>query len=379
MKLQILVGLIALTTFTQGCLNSKTGKPTIAASNPEGESLPHINANMYPVHKVVCDPWEPNDPGPNDGLVAQLYYRGQGQPDFPNVQSYIDSAIKSNKYLFFSDLNVPTRIFSLGFPTQTGGVVQNDMNENLNEYFALRFQSVFKLSAGDEEGDYEFALLSDDGAMMRMKQDDNSFKVIVENDGHHPTRMGCGTQIVPITKESEILVQMDYYQGPRHHIAMIPMFRKVNGTPQAEPLCGVTGNETYFNYNNNSSPQQPYLALLDRGWKPIAAANWHLPASSVVNPCTPGTPPVISNFKLVRSEEGFMTFSWTTNVPATSQIFYKNVASGEEALTTSDNVMRTSHQISVYLQIGQVYDFQAVSISSDYGKGYSNTLRLTVN
>jgi hypothetical protein len=375
---QTLVALMTSLSIT-ACLSSKTGD-TIAASNPSADQLSTFNANMYPINKVVCDPFDPNPPGPNDGLVATLYYKSKNQSPLLNVQSYVDLAQKSNKYLFFSNLNVPTRIFELGFPTETGDMIKNDAGEDLNEYFALSFNSVLKLAAGDEEGEYQMALLSDDGAVMKVKQSDGTYKTIVNNDGDHPTRFGCGLQNLNLTKETELAVQLDYYQGPRYHIALIPMWRKVTANMPAETSCGITGNETFFDYNHNSTPQSAYNQLLARGWKPIAAANWHLPASSVFNPCVPGTVPVISNFKLLTNTEGLVVFTWETDIPATSQLLYKNVSSGEEGLSAADNVLRTQHQVSVYqgIALGQTYDFQGISISENYGKSLSSVVRLKV-
>jgi hypothetical protein len=365
---------------TSGCLNQNNNEPTIAASNPSADQLSTFNTNMYPINKVVCDPFDPNYPGPNDGLVATLYYKLQNQSPLPAVQDYIDHTQRSNKYLFFSSLNVPTRIFELGFPTETGTKVQNDAGEDLNEYFALSFSSILKLTESDEAGEYQLALLSDDGAVFKIKQSDGTFKTVVNNDGQHPTRLGCGTETIQMNHSSEVAVQLDYYQGPRYHIAMVPMWRKVTATLPPETSCGLTGNETFFDYAHGSTPQPAYQQLLARGWKPIAAGNWHLPASSIFNPCVPGTVPVISNFKLVSSTEGFVVFSWTTDIPATSQLLYKNVASGVETLTEADNVLRTSHQVSVYqgMMIGQTYDFQGISISENYGKSLSPVLRITV-
>jgi hypothetical protein len=375
---QILIVCVTSLSIT-ACLSSKNGD-TIAASNPSTDQLSTFNANMYPINKVVCDPFDPNPPGPNDGLVATLYYKSTNQSPLANVQSYIDLAQKSNKYLFFSSLNVPTRIFELGFPTETGDMIKNDANEDLNEYFALSFKSVLKLTAEDTEGEYQMALLSDDGAVLKIKQPDGTFKTIVNNDGDHPTRLGCGIENVTLTKETELAVQLDYYQGPRYHIALIPMWRKVTANMDPETSCGATGNDTFFDYNHGSAPQSAYTQLLTRGWKPIAAANWHLPASSVFNPCVPGTAPVISNFKLLTNTEGLVVFTWETDIPATSQLFYKNIATDEEGLSAADNVLRTQHQVSVYqgVAIGQTYDFQGISISENYGKSLSPLVRLKV-
>lgn len=376
----LILSLVLLSLLTPACLSSKDGKQTLTTTNPEQGPVSTLDANFYPINKVVCDPFDPNPPGPNDGLVASLYYRKQDQAAFGAVLDYIEQAQESNKNLFFSSLNVPTRIFSLGFPSETGEMVKNDAGSDLVEYFALRFHSILKLSAPDEEGEYELALLSDDGATFKIKQADGSYKMHVNNDGDHPTRFGCGTEKIVMNRNTELAVQLDYYQGPRYHISLIPMWRKVNPNNAPETSCGLTSNEAFFDYNNASAPQSAYNQILARGWKPIAAANWHLPSSAIFNPCVSGTVPVISDFKLVRSEEGFVTFSWKTDIPSTSQLLFKNVATGVEGLTVADNTLRTSHQVNAFhgIVIGQTYDFQGISISADYGKSMSSAVRLKV-
>lgn len=373
----ILVVFLGLTV--QGCLSSKDGEVTAVATNPEQGPLSVFDVNLYSLNKVVCDPFDPGAPGPNDGLIATLYYRGQHQERWYSVWDYIEQGQKSAKHLFFSTINVPTRAFSAGFPTETGGVVQNDAGQNLDEYFALSFSSVLKLSPSDEAGEYELALLSDDGAFFSVRQSDGSYRTVVSNDGDHPTRLGCGERI-HMDHESELVVKLDYYQGPRYHISLIPMWRKVTAQTTPEPRCGDTGNELFFDSNNNSYPQPAYTQLLNRGWKPIDAANWHLPAFAIFNPCTTGKVPVISDFKIDGSVEGIVSFSWQTDIPASSQISYRHVASGAENITVGDNRLRLQHQvvIAIGLEIGQTYDFQAVSISADYGKAISQALRLKV-
>lgn len=369
---------VALLIATQGCLNSKDGKTTEVATNPEVGPLAVFDTNMYPLNKVVCDPFDPGTPGPNDGLFAQLYYRGQGQDRWYSATDFINQGQKSQQKLFFSALNVPTRAFSMGFPSETGASVMDDAGTVLNEYFALSFSSVLKLTSTDEEGEYEFALLSDDGAMMYVRDGDGVYQPIVSNDGDHPTRLGCG-QKMNLTHASELVVKLDYYQGPRYHISLIPMWRKITSSTVAETRCGQSGNDLFFDSNNNSQPKPAYNELLARGWKPIHADNWNLPAYAVFNPCTPGTTPVISDFVLSANVEGFVAFSWHTNIPATGQLLIKNVATGEEILTVSDNRLLVDHFIAkTDLAVGTTYEIRAVSISADYGKTISNPITITV-
>lgn len=373
-----LVALGILVLSTQGCLSSKDGQTTEVATNPEQGPLSVFDANIYPLNKVVCDPFDPGTPGPNDGLIAQLYYRGQGQNRWYSTTDFINLGQKSQQKLFFSSLNVPTRVFQMGFPSETGASLKDDSGNVLNEYFALSLNSILKLAPNDEEGEYEFALLSDDGAMMYVRDADGVYQTIVANDGDHPTRLGCG-QKINMNRATELVVKLDYYQGPRFHISLIPMWRKVTASTTPEPRCGQLGNSLFFDFNNNSQPQPAYNELLSRGWKPIHADNWNLPAFAIFNPCTTGTKPVISNFSLASNVEGFVSFTWTTDIPATKQLLIKNVATGVEILTTADNRLLINHTVNYFgLTIGATYEVRAISISADFGKTISNPITFTV-
>jgi len=202
-----------------GCSDEKA---SLVATNPEEGPLANFDVNTYALNKVVCDPFDPGTPGPNDGLIATLHYRGAGQPRWYTANEYIELGQKSPKNLFFSTLDVPTRLFTAGFPTETGGVIKNDAGEDLHEYFALSFRSVLKLAPGDEPGNYELALLSDDGANFFIRNSDGTYRTAVSNDGDHPTRFGCG-ETIAMDHESKIVVKLDYYQCPRYHISLIPI------------------------------------------------------------------------------------------------------------------------------------------------------------
>lgn len=369
--------LIALSFFMVNCAGSNSSETT---SNPEQGPVNNFDVNQYALNKLICDPMGEDSPapGPNDGLIATLYYRKQSQARFYDVMSYIDQGQESTQTLFFSEINVPTRVFSLGFPTETGDSVKNDGGDLLNEYFALKIQSVLKLGPEDEAGDYELALLSDDGAIMKIRDVEGVYQVVVDNDGDHPTKMGCG-DVISMNNETELVVEIDYYQGPRYHISLIPMWRKVDASTQEEPLCGRKGNSLYFDYRNDSTPQQAYDDLLDRGWEPIDADNWHLPAFANYNPCTQGTAPKILS-PSIENTEGFVTLRWRTDILAASQLLIENVATGEQTLTVSDNQLSFDHVItltSADLEQGQDYIIQPVSISNDYGKTIGEGIALS--
>lgn len=349
--------------------------PSLGTDLGAVQTLHSVNVNQHKLNEVVCDPMGgEGNPGIHDGLIAELFYLPDTGVGYNSVDRYIEEGIRSSQELFFTDVNIPTRVFSDGFPKQTGGVVQTDDNRDLYENFALRFKSTLKLSESNPEGEYELALLSDDGAILRIVDEDGAARVVVDNDGNHPTRMGCGDTVY-FDESTSYDVIMDYYQGPRYHISLIPMWRRVTDSTAQETECGKKGNSRYFDYNNGSTPKSAYTDMLLRGWEPIAAENWHLPPLAGYNPCVEGTNPLISNVQLQASNEGFATVSWTTDIPATSQVLVKDEF-GNEVMTESDNVLRTEHSVflSSEIRIGETYTFQAVSISADMGKTLSRVL-----
>ena len=130
------------------------------------------------------------------GLIGQVYVPGgpiQQMPDFDRLTPV---------YTFVTpNLNVPVRNYTDGFPTpEMQSVVEN---------FAIRFRGELAI---DTPGRYTFGLYADDGAKLYIDG-----KLVVDNDGVH-TAMGKQGDI---TLEADIYpVEIHYFQGPRHQIAL---------------------------------------------------------------------------------------------------------------------------------------------------------------
>lgn len=347
-------------------------------------TLSVFDVNMYALNKLVCDPFDggtsnPSDPNFGRGLKASLYYLRDDQPRYQHAEDYINNGMKADQFLFFKQLNVPTRTFDNGFPTESGSLVKRDDGATLYEYFALRMSSVLHLGPNDEEGTYEVAILSDDGAIWRLRGSDGNYQTIVDNDGDHPTKLGCSTYELTMTKDTQKLMQFDYYQGPRYHISVIPIWRKKVPGQAAESLCGKSGNSYFFN-ENTSAPLQPYNDLLARGWKPLTMDNYSLPASTVFNPCESGIAPIIVGFTVEDMLDGVVIARWNTDIPSTSQLRYVDVVTGVEGLTAADNTLTYEHQVVITaLKPGRQYLFQGVSISDSYGKAISSPITMTLH
>lgn len=359
-------GAVAASVLT-GCLNQKSELKA-------GESYSQFDMNRFAVNKLVCEPFDGERPTDLvQGLHAKLWHLDSSQPRYKSVEQIINNGHESEQDLFFSEIIVPTRVFSLGFPKESGGIVQTDDGQDLVEYFALELNGGLRLGPDDPEGEYELALLSDDGSIMSVAQGDGPYHVVVHNDGDHQTKLGCG-QTLTFTKDTQYRVNFKYYQGPRNHIAIIPMWRPVTNATRSEPLCGREGNSLYFDYDNHSKPKQAYKDLLARGWKPIDKDNYLIPDDVGYNPCVDTPAPVITGLSIEPLLGGAARVRWTTDIPATSQVrYFVTGTTDAETLTASDNILRTEHEVTIYgLTSDTNYTAQAISISNDYGKGFSD-------
>jgi hypothetical protein len=361
--------------FVSACSSDKGG---ISEETWSGQ-MSAFNVNEHQLHKTVCDPWGGNPPPQFDkGVEASLYYLTKNVTEDTPLYEYFQRGHHSEQTLFFSQINVPTRKFTEGFATEAGESVNDDNGDRLIEFFAMRFETKLKLNPDQELGEYEIALLSDDGAEVRIKDGDN-IQTLISHPNKTPTKMMCSTTKINFTEEGKAYpLEIDYFQGPRYHIALVLMMRKVTGNAGEDPLCGSSGNELFFDYNNNSKPLSAYKKLLKRGWAPAVAQNFDLPEKYTYNPCTAGEAPKIINFTMTRLSDTQATFTWETDIAATSQVMVTDSETGETLVTTSDNILRTTHQVTVTgLSSGTSYEARGISISENLGKAISAPLEFT--
>lgn len=380
-----IVCLLALGMWLTGCGGGGSGAEGEASSQAGDVLGMHaFNLNKNPLNKVICDPFSGGTPASvENGLKATLFYRTAEMPRYYRSTDYINLTYRSNQSLFFSDLNVPTRLFTQGFSTQTSDVVKNDQGERLIEYFGLRFETELWLRPGQTEGRYELGTLADDGITVRAKIG-NTWTTIISSDLDTPTRMGCSNQGIEMRQGVGVPLEITYYQGPRTHIAAVLMWRGPGGddprefTVGSDVRCNQFGNHLYFNPDAASAQQPAYIELLNRKWRPIPAANFILPASEEYNPCVVGTGPTITNFAVSEAIGDMAFFRWNTDLPATSQIIVTDSVTGEQTITNTDNALRVIHGVMVRgLQPGRLYYFRALSITQDLGRGMSAAISLT--
>ena len=345
--------------------------------------LMKYDINRYPSNKLVCDPFAV-DPVPSttfeNGIKAELFYRDVGQPRYYKTTDYFEKTTKSDKTVFLTDVNVPTRVFSDGFTTPTGAALTTNNGQKLVEYFALKMKTNIILTAEDEPGEYELALLSDDGANLIIKSGDGdgADEILIAHDGDHPTKMGCATRTVRFRPNVMLPIELTYYQGPLYNIANVLVWRKATEAGK-DPSCNKLGNQLFWDYKNKSEPQPEFTGMQSRGWKILKPGNFMVAKDKgEYNPCVPAVPPVISDFEVGEVILQSTSFHWTTDLPATSQVLLINTRTGVEILTDSDNNLRTDHTISVDgLDSGTTYKVRAISIGQDLGRAQSSELQFT--
>lgn len=348
--------------------------------NNSSASVGSYDFNSVDSKNVVCDPLSGSTATSSDqGLLGRIILRTSDMGSTVNsVISYLNQGNWLDQKVYFSSVNVPTRDFTKGFTTQNGDVLTDENGNKLIKDFAIEYTSVLQLSSSDKEGEYEIALLSDDGARMFILEN-NTWNEVINNDGDHATRMGCPYRTIHMDKNSQIPMKIAYYQGPGTSLANVMIWRRVAKAhtwknPDNHSLCGYQGDSYFFNKNGGIAVGMLWLQL--EGWNVVAPANFKMPAQTA-NPCVTLS---ISNFAVASSDSSSAVLNWTTNLPASSQLTITNFFTGEQITTPYDSNLVTSHTVTVSgLVSGSVYKVQAIS---NDGKGHtvtSDAITLVIN
>lgn len=239
---------------------------------------------------VICDPFSngENKAQSKSGIKADLYYLESSSLPRNYFQDIVKNGVHSDKVIMMNDINVPTRNFTEGFLSQSNEILKKSNGENLIEWFALSMTGKLQLGPNDAPGDYQLATLADDGAILYIDSGDNNHRMknLINDDGHHATKLGCGMEPVRLESGKKVNFKLDYFQGPRTQIAMILLYRPYNVKNAADPLCGVANWTGYFDSSTSpSTAKANYKKLLANGWKPLTPAHFALPEEVKVNPC----------------------------------------------------------------------------------------------
>lgn len=257
----------------------------IIASDNAGNTATSRTINWV-VNKIVCDPFSNMEQLCRKGLKGNLWYLSEQQRlnPFTQVDRYINEGVKANVLIYMAQLFIPTKPWTTGFVATDGTVIKDNSGQTLFEYFALQFETLVKLDPSlDREGKYQFAILSDDGSVVEIKDTPAApWRTFINNDGNHPTQLGCDLQGVTLNTASRVPMRIKYYQGPRRHIALTLLWRPFPTDTAAvnDPLCGQPGNnERFFGPVDTNPPNFQdfgYGELVKRGWKPLTPANFIL-------------------------------------------------------------------------------------------------------
>jgi PA14 domain-containing protein len=129
------------------------------------------------------------------GLEGRIYHLKEGTERLPRF-----SPKKAVGTVYSNRLNIPPQRFEAGFPGITDRF----------EWFAVDYNGEFWI---ENPGVYQFSLLSDDGALLRIDG-----KVVIDMDGLHTA--------VKLTAKAELTrgvhrIRLSYFQGPRYMVALV--------------------------------------------------------------------------------------------------------------------------------------------------------------
>jgi hypothetical protein len=252
------------------------------------EADPSTFAQLNPPQ--VCAPFDPSNPTSNQtGLAGSIKYLDNSQARATSVDDLLNRGHDIGVQLFLNQIATPTVRFTQGFvDPKTGLPLSIPSGAVLNEWFAIDLYSELLLSDSQADGFYQLALLSDDGAILNIDETKTAPGTkLIDNDGDHPTKMGCASKAVYLQKGVTRPIRVKYYQGPREHIALTLIWRKVSAENSAtDAYCGQSGNDLFWNSNVvPSTPTSKFNDLLARGWKIPSAQNYILPPDVRSNPC----------------------------------------------------------------------------------------------
>lgn len=235
--------------------------------------------------RTICNPMgneEESTNNMNKGLVGEIRLLKSNNDSGRNLLStYLDEN-KSYKVdgvkLFASQVNVPSRYFSEGFETKENIAIEIG-GRKLDEWFNVNYESILKINDSTLQGEYEFAIVSDDGARLYFDDlnDDLLEKLYLRKDSTQAPAMLCASdfsnaRIIDLRAGMAHRLKINYFQGPRYHIALQLFWRKKDLSISKSPLCG----------RGIGDAQQDQLH--SEGWEIVPPSVFNLPGT-VINTC----------------------------------------------------------------------------------------------
>jgi hypothetical protein len=295
---------VALMSTLAGC--SSGGGPASAATNSSSQfdtstPTPRPAATPYPWAAATPSPTPANeqgDPGICDpfssgadqdqvstrvGLIARLSYVPDGSKDSVKVvEDVFRLGTQLNANIFLNQVNVPTRNFTEGFGSAGREPLKDGNGNKLTAWFGMQMETVLKLPTNMQPGYYQMLLISDDGAVLRLKEN-GVYTNIVDNNGTHATASACATRALYFDANTSYEMKLDYHQGPPDRIALMMMWKKVSSaTADASIALCHTENDTGFYAQTATSP---FNQLLMTGFEIVPSAAFELPPNAPSRRC----------------------------------------------------------------------------------------------
>ena len=176
---------------TQNNITKVRGRLPLLTATPDGK---FIEVDGKPVPLVTKTVPFGSGVAQDGALLGLIYFLTDDTTKLPDFDEYVPSGA-----LYAKQLDISPRDFTEGFP----GVDVRD------EWFAIRYLGNFTVKTA---GDYEFRLISDDGATLTV---DNV--PVIDNDGVHEATEKRGKIRLLAGQHS---IEVRYFQGPRPKVAL---------------------------------------------------------------------------------------------------------------------------------------------------------------
>ncbi len=277
-----------LDLLSHGESDKSLDQPT--TTTPQGQG----NGGNGTTQPPVCDPFTHEPTTSNvSGLKTILKYKDSHKKWIHSVNQVLWCGKKAPIDLYFNRVFVPTMNWTEGFTQPDGTKVKDKKGNVVIDSFALKMKTRVVLKEGQEEGYYQFALLSNDGSRASIKHPHIPFLInIVNDDGIHETKFKCSCFGVHMQKDKPLQLVVKYLQGPAPTMTNVLMWRKLENPKRKkhfvhaphEDVCGMKGDDQFFEINTGIE-KDGYKKLIAKGFRPLDAENFILPEDGQTNPC----------------------------------------------------------------------------------------------
>ncbi len=280
--------------------------PTPPVLQPGPEKFLRPIADTFTIESerdVSCSPL--NDGGKsatNSGIIGEvrvIHAPNKNEKSLRgNLLNYLnpETSEKLPIKVFMSTIDVPERKFDKGFKTSTQTILAHE-GRDLLEWFNVNLTSDIKLTAPEEEGMYEFMIISDDGSIFSIEEVDGEMKRenLLYSPKMHAPKAICHNPksgkykdaLVSLKYGKRYRIKLNYFQGPRWRIALQLYWRKI-------PFDKVESIKKGNKCNNGLSNNARVKYTSDMGFEVIPEKYFNLPGTEV-NQCKES---FIDTFKL---------------------------------------------------------------------------------